>query len=1028
MTSPRTDADLRALVERASSRGERLDPLFGTSDAPLPAWTSTLLGALDVAAALANPSGATADRALASGEVLPFEEIVLPFVIQARAMLPSRVVETHLSPAAWATLERALLRQLVGLFMRPLYAEFAALRATRRSAFSRLLAREGSDSEYRAFVARMHSGGLALLLAELPVLARAAAQATDQWLETTVEFLGRLAADRTAIAAACSPHAHPGEVVAVMTGLSDAHHGGRTVAEVRFASGLRVIYKSRDVGIEQAFFALLAWLNGHSGLLPLRELLVLERPGYGWLEFVDHLPCTSEAEADRYFRRAGMLLALVYALGGDDCHGENVIASGEHPVLVDLETIMRPIPPDASSPPPGADAQFLARLRFQDSVLGTGFLPRWETDNESGSIDVSGLGGEVEQTSIDHFPRWANVNTDRMSLEYALGDVSPAENVLRLGDRPLPVASYADSLIEGFRSMYSLILSQRDAMLAPDGPLGAFANHTVRFVLRSTHVYARTLEASLDPAVLHDGARRSMELDVLRRSLGPDLDPRALATLHRAEQAALESFDVPHFSTSAASRSLTLGDGLTLVDYLEQSPFDRSIARIRGLDRDDLDVQVAFIRAALLASVAVDAGMEGSDDMLDDDTPMSREDLISAVRAIATQLHATAIRSPNGSASWIGLGFLPLAQRFQLQPIRGDLYSGVAGIAVFLAALEQVTGEAGHALALSALLPLRRDVSHHGDDLARSVGIGGATGLGSIVYGFVHTARLLRDPSLLEDARSAAALISLDLIASDVALDVIAGAAGALLGLLALHDATPEPWVLERAIACGEHLVRQRIEMPDGRRVWQTIPEESPLTGFAHGAAGIAYALLRLSAQAGPSESSAFEAAAIDGIAYEQSLFVQGSRNWPDVREPLGADGQPVCRTAWCHGAPGIALARLGGLASLDTPGVRADVDAGLETTLRFGVGAFDHLCCGGAGRIDALIEGARRLHRPELLDAANRLAARMVRRARRASGYATQGGNGSVSPGLFHGTAGIGYTLLRLIAPDALPSVLLWE
>jgi lantibiotic modifying enzyme len=31
-------------------------------------------------------------------------------------------------------------------------------------------------------------------------------------------------------------------------------------------------------------------------------------------------------------------------------------------------------------------------------------------------------------------------------------------------------------------------------------------------------------------------------------------------------------------------------------------------------------------------------------------------------------------------------------------------------------------------------------------------------------------------------------------------------------------------------------------------------------------------------------------------------------------------------------------------------------------------------------------------------------------------------------SPSFFQGTAGIGYQLLRLAHPDALPSVLLWE
>src|SRR3712207_8377597 len=46
------------------------------------------------------------------------------------------------------------------------------------------------------------------------------------------------------------------------------------------------------------------------------------------------------SEALRYYERAGMLLCLFYVLEGTDCHYENIIASGEYPVLIDTETLM----------------------------------------------------------------------------------------------------------------------------------------------------------------------------------------------------------------------------------------------------------------------------------------------------------------------------------------------------------------------------------------------------------------------------------------------------------------------------------------------------------------------------------------------------------------------------------------------------------------------------------------------------------------------------------------------------------------
>ena len=112
----------------------------------------------------------------------------------------------------------------------------------------------------------------------------------------------------------------------------------------------------------------------------------------------------------------------------------------------------------------------------------------------------------------------------------------------------------------------------------------------------------------------------------------------------------------------------------------------------------------------------------------------------------------------------------------------------------------------------------------------------------------------------------------------------------------------------------------------------------------------------------------------------------------------------------------------------LDTDDIRQEIDVALETTRRHGIGGCDHLCCGAMGRVDTMIEGACRLNRQDLLDAAHQQAASLVRRARRAGGYETQTGRGMTDPGFFSGISGIGYTLLRLIDPDALPSVLLWD
>ncbi len=282
------------------------------------------------------------------------------------------------------------------------------------------------------------------------------------------------------------------------------------------------------------------------------------------------------------------------------------------------------------------------------------------------------------------------------------------------------------------------------------------------------------------------------------------------------------------------------------------------LARLQALSEKDLHSQITFIEGSLCAHVA-HAGRHapgsntveeaGRDANLDAMFLPTAEMLEEQALAIAEQIVEHTICAPNGSATWIGLQNLPWAGRYQLQPLGYDLYSGTSGVALFLAAIDYVTKGKGSScyrdLALAATQPLCQALRYRARQMVRVIGIGGASGLGSVVYALVCISRFLDKPSLLEEAQLAALLITEEQIVSDRALDIIAGSAEAILGLLALYDASPGQAILERAIACGQHLLRVRTRSASGERSWQTIGGRL-LTGFSHGAAGIIYALLRL--------------------------------------------------------------------------------------------------------------------------------------------------------------------------------------
>jgi len=357
------------------------------------------------------------------------------------------------------------------------------------------------------------------------------------------------------------------------------------------------------------------------------------------------------------------------------------------------------------------------------------------------------------------------------------------------------------------------------------------------------------------------------------------------------------------------------------------------------------------------------------------------------------------------------------------------LHSGNSGIALFLASAYKLTGKPKYKdISLAALHQVRLAAKQDKKTknlMSERMSLGAAIGLGSMIYALTRISQLIQDPELLEYAKLIANFITPARIEQDTKIDIMDGAAGALLGLLALYEATQEQEVLEKARYCGDHLLKMRKAAKGGELVWATANNRL-LTGFSHGAAGIAYALFRLYQASGQQD---YYNAAADGVAFETRLYNARVKNWPDLLR--STESEIAYGKTWCHGAPGIGLARLGGMPVFDNTQVRQDIQDALETTSGLFNNGLDTLCCGNAGRWDLLLKAGTSLQETHWIDQAREEAYRTIQQ-RTMKGYFQlpygMGDRGEIfQVGFFHGLSGIGYQLLRAIDPD-LPSVLLWE
>ena len=594
----------------------------------LPNWATTLKEIIEVASQWKSDSRQS--QLSIANEPLPFEDVLLPLIHVAQQNLSAHVdFREFLLPEAYLELERSLLISLANFCDKTLEKEFYNFRPFGYRLLSLMEVKTELEPEttyYQAFVQNLLQDGLLTLFQKYPVLGKLVATRIDFWVESTAEFLQRLKTDIPIIQQMFQSEqkgeknlvADPlGKVTEVTANLSDPHQRGRSVIGLTFESGLKLIYKPKNLGLDRAYQQLLEWFNQQNVPLAFKTSKVLDRSNYGWVEYVEQLPIEDELAAQRFYQRSGMLLCLFYVLNTTDCHYENLIACGEHWVLIDMETLMHHDARDMEESLEKQPQTSAYRL-LNESVLRSGLLPRWDFNkNNPVPYDISGLGSiDADVALSDRILVWKFINTDNMHRAYETVMLPPEKNVPMLNGMPLSSAQYLDEIIAGFRQMYHFLIQHREALLAQNSPLARFSGQQVRFVFRATKAYAVILQSLLEPEYLQNGCDRAIQLDILSRVfLTCQNQPLAWSILS-SELQAMEQSDIPYFAAKSDSDALTVGLEQPLLGYFKAPCYDQAVSRLLKLEETDLIRQVAIIRGSFSARAARPLNVEEQQETL----------------------------------------------------------------------------------------------------------------------------------------------------------------------------------------------------------------------------------------------------------------------------------------------------------------------------------------------------------------------------------------------------------------------------
>lgn len=794
----------------------------------------------------------------------------------------------------------------------------------------------GADSrqEYEYYIEHFwkNETHMKSLFQEFPELYRVVRLGERQEAELRAEVYERLHHDREQITDVICHGKEFGGIADLDVTVGDPHRGGRRAVRVTLDNGMVLYYKPHSIDKAIAYQQVYRYFcdKAQMGTLPIGYL---DYGSYGWEEHVPYAECQTREQIERYYFRMGIHLFLGYALSVTDLHGENIIACGEYPMIVDFETF-----PGYAQIEEHTDASRMAQQIVADSVLKTGMLPVLTWGQGKNTVLLSALGtGEKTQTPFK-VPTVKHSGTSDMCIAYEPAELEIQNCVVRFKGTAINAADYCEALCEGFRFAYRIFLE--DGRI--EELLERFFNGRSRVLLRHTQQYVMYRFTSFHPELCVSTEKRKEFFSVL----SSESDSKVQKQIHTYEADSLMNLDVPYFEIDSRRRSLFDGSGNEYRNYLLRTPYEAWKLRMGQFCTKDMDRQMDFIRlsVSLLISNKMQAkhvvkaffltresnktchckknAKQNAIEMCQTkresskygkekvhttkmylNRVISKDELRHCIQNVLKQVCRSAVATRTG-ISWLE-PFFYSDRHWKIVPSGVQFYDGIGGIAVFLAAyLKSFSDEKTRELFHLAQQELFRYTKQRmAEDNRTSVKTGILEGDGSVVFAYLQLYEITGEKKFLDYARLHFSVVEAA-AQDDISHDLLGGNAGGIVLATKLHEITGETEYIEAAVRMEKQLWAFAVRMERGYG-FQIADDITPLAGMAHGNSGFLVAYAGLWEM---TDCAEYCEKILWLLEYEDSLYAEQYENWLDLR---GKDNSEAVMNAWCHGAPGILLARM---------------------------------------------------------------------------------------------------------------------
>lgn len=818
------------------------------------------------------------------------------------------------------------LRQLAGLWAKPeirsilmklLFGKAEALALRTLIAVMSILKQKGElkgedpKGEYAYFVSHylMDPAFCKNILEKYPMIPDLFMKHLVQLGDYLSEFVRHFQTDQKAITDFFFGGEAVGDIKKIDMNFSDAHFGGKSVIKVYFENDRRLIYKPRSMKNDVLYQEIYGTVAAACGL-DVCEYKILDREDYGWSEFLNRDICETTEQLHRYYQRLGVQIFICYLFSIKDMHYENMLAVGEYPVIIDLETF-----PGRSQHLVKNDAAGTAIETLANSILTTGALPMaiWNFDGKGVRFGAVGVNGR--QKLPVKVPVAIYGKTSDMKIVTVYPEVEMKDNLPLLNGTPVNPAMYTTDLVDGFNKAYGFACDHKDLMHSYGENVYALNS---RCMIRNTQQYSMYMNTAGFPAFMT--ARHRQQLFFWQLYNSDKVQGPWKAQIIGYEAASLCGRDIPYFYTNGKRCALFDSLGHEYENYLRETPFCDFEARLAALDEADRKFQLGIIRLSMDVLPAkgdnyVNSYMERKQSHRDRYHQEACMD--AAVRIGEHLLDMMIYDDDHREVIWPALKYFGNDEAdWYLNVQDMYLYDGLAGTGLFLSELWRATGDFRFK---DAFMCIRRQLFHYTtkqleneNEMQLSSGI--FTGEASLIFAYLLWYEAYEDPAYLIFAEKHSAVLE-RVFRNDTNFDLIGGNAGAMVAWLRLYEATKNPHYLELA-ETASGLLKEHIKTMEVGKGWLIKGERVPLAGMSHGNSGFIAVFAMLYAHTHRAEDAEL---LTQLLSYEDTLFDTDINNWKDMRRKWNSrdekddDAQPEFydSVAWCHGAPGILVARL---------------------------------------------------------------------------------------------------------------------